>query len=128
MRCRGGQCHPKPKRKASLVTAGERGARVSEVIKRLLENNLADLDSVRVHNLIPIGSSGGHEISLAPYGHTVLVCGQSGSGKSSFVMSLLEQIVDRKYQLSWWIPKATMRISPAAERWGLKSTRRIYRK
>jgi hypothetical protein len=90
---------PSLKEKASLVTKGERGAGVSELIEHLLNNDLADLDSVRPRNLIPIGSVNGEEISLAPYGRIVLVCGQSGSGKSSFVMSLLEHIMERKYRI-----------------------------
>lgn len=87
------------KAKAALVTAEARGAGVREIITRLLKNDLADLDAVRAQNLIPIGSADGHEISLPAYGRTVLVCGQSGGGKSSFVMGLLERMIEQKYQI-----------------------------
>jgi hypothetical protein len=90
---------PALKAQAALVTAGARGEGVCEVITRLLENDLADVEGMRARNLITIGSAGAREVSLPAYGRAVLVCGQSGSGKSSLVIGLLERIVERKYQI-----------------------------
>jgi hypothetical protein len=90
---------PALKAQAALVTAGARGEGVCEVISRLLENDLADAEGMRARNRIAIGSAGDEEVSLPAYGRAVLVCGQSGSGKSSLVIGLLERIIERKYQI-----------------------------
>jgi hydroxymethylpyrimidine pyrophosphatase-like HAD family hydrolase/energy-coupling factor transporter ATP-binding protein EcfA2 len=90
---------PALKAQAAVVTAGARGEGVCEVIARLLENDLADVEGMRARNRIAVGSADAEEVSLPAYGSAVLVCGQSGSGKSSLVIALLERIIERKYQI-----------------------------
>lgn len=90
---------PALKAQAALVTAGARGEGVCEVIARLIENDLGDVEGMRARNRIAIGSAGAEEVGLAAYGRAVLVCGQSGSGKSSLVIGLLERIVECTYQI-----------------------------
>jgi hydroxymethylpyrimidine pyrophosphatase-like HAD family hydrolase len=86
------------KKKAVWVTESPRGDGVRELVGRLLENDLADLPP-GVGKRILLGTAGTEEVSLPVYGRTVLVCGQSGSGKSSLIIGLVERIVAEKYQL-----------------------------
>jgi HAD superfamily hydrolase (TIGR01484 family) len=104
---------PSLQEKAALVTAGERGEGVSKLIGRLLENDLADLETMRVRNRLAIGSAGGEELRLPAYGRSILVCGQSGSGKSSFVIGLLERIIEHKYQICVVDPEGDYENLPA---------------
>lgn len=90
---------PALKEKADLTTAGARGAGVAEFIDRLIENDAGELESKLTRHSIPIGKAGDDEICLPAYGANLLVCGQSGSGKSTVVTGLLERIIERKYQL-----------------------------
>jgi len=87
------------KEKAVWVTEGERGQGVTEAIGRLLENDLGDLPLLKERGQVRIGSVGDQVVSLPAYGRTVLVCGQSGSGKSSLVIGLVERITDLRYEL-----------------------------
>lgn len=98
---------PALKEKADFVTQGARGAGVVELIGHIIENDLADWDQRR-HGLdIVLGKASAkahgkvedQPVMLPRYGSNVLVCGQSGSGKSTLVTAVVEQIIDRKYQL-----------------------------
>jgi HAD superfamily hydrolase (TIGR01484 family) len=86
------------KERADLVTAGERGAGVAELIGRLLESDLAELEPRLKRHEIPLGTAGEEEVRLPPYGVNVLVAGTSGSGKSTFATGFLERLAERDYQ------------------------------
>ena len=90
---------PALKERADLVTAGERGAGVSELIDRMLESDLADLEPRLERHQIPLGAAGtDEELRLPPYGVNVLLAGTSGSGKSTFATGILERLAEREYQ------------------------------
>jgi HAD superfamily hydrolase (TIGR01484 family) len=91
---------PALKEKADLVSQGARGAGVSELIEKLIENDLVDIAPKLTRDCILAGKAGdGDRVSLPAYGRNILVCGQSGSGKSTAVTGLLERIMDKKYQV-----------------------------
>jgi hydroxymethylpyrimidine pyrophosphatase-like HAD family hydrolase len=85
--------------RADLVTRGARGAGVTELIDRLVENDLADLeDRLARHQLVLGTRDDGEEFRLSPYGHSILIAGPSGSGKSTAALSFLERLAERAYQ------------------------------
>lgn len=86
--------------RADMVTQGERGAGVIELIDRLVRDDLADLAPRLTRHHILVGrTDSGQEISLKPYGTNVLIAGTSGSGKSSLATALLERMVKQQFQL-----------------------------
>ncbi|WP_436759242.1 HAD-IIB family hydrolase [Streptosporangium sp. V21-05] len=87
---------PAVKERCDLVTEGERGAGVVELIDRLVDNDLADVDVAR-HRL-PLGTGDDGEVRFPPYGMRVLVAGPSHSGKSTVTAALLERITRAGYQ------------------------------
>jgi HAD superfamily hydrolase (TIGR01484 family) len=86
------------KRRADLVTVGERGVGVAELSERLLATDLSDLEPRLARHDIPLGAAGEEEVRIPAYGVNILVAGTSGSGKSTFATGLLERMSDREYQ------------------------------
>ena len=89
---------PALKERADLVTIGERGAGVVELVDRLLESDLAELEPRLGRHEIPLGTAGDEPVRLPPYGVNVLLAGTSGSGKSTFATGFLERLAEREYQ------------------------------
>jgi hydroxymethylpyrimidine pyrophosphatase-like HAD family hydrolase len=89
---------PKLKEAADIVTKGDHGAGVAELIDALLKDDLASCEHrlTRHHILVGTGE-GGAEIKLAPYGQNVLLIGTSGSGKSTLATGFLERIAEQQY-------------------------------
>jgi len=104
---------PALQERADFVTASPRGAGVAELIERLIENDASDIRPKRDRDAILIGRSSSDEVRLAAYGHNVLICGQSGSGKSTFVTGLLERIIENKYQICLVDPEGDYENLPA---------------
>jgi hydroxymethylpyrimidine pyrophosphatase-like HAD family hydrolase len=86
------------KERADLVTAGTHGAGVAELIDRLLESDLVELEPRLVRHEIPLGTAGDEDVRLPPYGVSVLLAGTSGSGKSTFATGFIERLAERDYQ------------------------------
>ncbi len=90
---------PMLKDRADLVTSGDHGAGVAELVDRLLANDLDDLaSSLRRHEILLGREANGREVCLPPYGHSVLLAGTSGGGKSTLAAAFLERLGDRGYQ------------------------------
>jgi len=90
---------PMVKEHADLVTTGERGAGVIELIDRILVSDLSDLAPVPERHLLTVGTTAtGDQVRVPIYGNTVMICGASGSGKSTLATALLEQLASREYQ------------------------------
>ncbi|WP_440071157.1 HAD-IIB family hydrolase [Streptosporangium sp. OZ121] len=87
---------PAVKERCDLVTERERGAGVVELIDRIVETDLADVDVARHHLLL--GTDDGGEVRFPPYGVRMLVAGPSHSGKSTVTAALLERITRAGYQ------------------------------
>jgi hydroxymethylpyrimidine pyrophosphatase-like HAD family hydrolase/energy-coupling factor transporter ATP-binding protein EcfA2 len=90
---------PTVKEHADLVTHGERGAGVIELVERVLASDLSDMAPIPERHLLNIGATEtNHPVSVPVYGSTVMICGSSGSGKSTLATALLEQLAARDYQ------------------------------
>ncbi len=89
---------PSLKEKADLVTAGDRGAGVAELVGRLLRDDLADVEKLRRHDL-EIGTlDDGTAMRVPVYGVGVMVAGTSGGGKSTLAAGVIERLTERRYQ------------------------------
>lgn len=89
---------PAVKESADLVTTATRGAGVSELIERMIANDLADLDERIDRHHLALGTSDGEEVSLPSFGRSILICGPSASGKSTVTTRIVESLIDKKYQ------------------------------
>ncbi len=90
---------PSLKERVDWVTEQPRGAGVAELIDRLLADDLRSInDRLRRHGILLGHSAEEKDLFLDTYGQNLLICGQSGSGKSTFVAGLLERLVERTYQ------------------------------
>jgi hypothetical protein len=85
--------------KADLVTAGDHGVGVSELIDDILSTDLAHVSARLSRHDIPVGRGyNGGEFRLAAQGTNVLVAGTSGGGKSTLVGGFIERLLARQYQ------------------------------
>jgi haloacid dehalogenase-like hydrolase len=89
---------PALKAQAALVTAEARGEGVCEIIARLLENDLADVEGMRARNRIAIGSAAAEEVSLPAYGRAVLVWASPGAESRLSSSDCWSASSERKYQ------------------------------
>jgi hydroxymethylpyrimidine pyrophosphatase-like HAD family hydrolase/energy-coupling factor transporter ATP-binding protein EcfA2 len=90
---------PQVKARADLVTSGAHGHGVRELIDRLLESDLAEMEGALMRRQLRLGTDvQGETIGFPPYGRTVMIAGASGSGKSTIATALLEQMVAAEYQ------------------------------
>ena len=94
-----GNALPTLKERADIVTRATHGAGVAEVIEGILKDELAEVSPKLIRHAIPIGSTDDQKIEMIdPYGAGVLVCGTSGSGKSTITTGLLERLAAAGYQ------------------------------
>ncbi|MBV9087447.1 MAG: HAD-IIB family hydrolase [Acidobacteriaceae bacterium] len=95
---------PALKERADVVTRGERGAGVIEIIDQLLEDDLRRYDERIARHRVIIGEVAGtvsgtdHQQIFLPGRGSVLIAGPSGSGKSTHVSGLLERMAGCHYQ------------------------------
>jgi HAD superfamily hydrolase (TIGR01484 family) len=86
------------KKQVDVVTHGARGAGVTELIDRLLDNDLKTLHH-RPNRGIMLGTDlTGHEVRIPVYGTRVLVTGEPAGGKSQLAQTMLEQLMEKCYQ------------------------------
>jgi HAD superfamily hydrolase (TIGR01484 family) len=84
---------PALKERADIVTAGDHGTGVIELIDELLANELAKHETQLTRHHITLGtSSNGAPVRLSPYGINALVVGTSGGGKSTVAVGLVERL------------------------------------
>lgn len=83
---------------ADMVTSSDHGGGVIEVIDAMVDGDLTRFDHRLTRHHLPLGTHNGQDVSLAPFGPTVLVAGPSASGKSTFTTALLEAFTEQKYQ------------------------------
>jgi HAD superfamily hydrolase (TIGR01484 family) len=85
---------------AAIVTKGENGAGLSELIDELIATDLCRLHGRLPNNLVAIGRcANGTPVTVAPYGLNILIAGPSGSGKSTVTAGIVERLINEAYQL-----------------------------
>jgi hydroxymethylpyrimidine pyrophosphatase-like HAD family hydrolase len=94
---------PALREKADVVTRGDHGTGVEELIDQLLKDDLQAWDERLGRSSIAIGMHEGagadkSEVRIVPNRNSVLVAGASASGKSSAVAGILEECERRGYQ------------------------------
>jgi hydroxymethylpyrimidine pyrophosphatase-like HAD family hydrolase len=94
-----GNALPAVKETADLVTRGERGAGVVELIEQLVETDLAALDSRVERHRLRLGEGLAGPVEIAALRANLLVAGTSGAGKSTLTTALLERLMERDYQV-----------------------------
>ncbi|MGH9428030.1 MAG: HAD-IIB family hydrolase, partial [Terriglobia bacterium] len=94
-----GNALPSIKERADVVTPGEHGNGVVELVNQLLTDDLRQFDSRLKRHHIVIGTTDGNEVKHLPYGVNALLAGKSGSGKTTLATGLLERLVEQDYQV-----------------------------
>jgi HAD superfamily hydrolase (TIGR01484 family) len=88
---------PSVRAAADLVTDGDHGIGVGQLVQRLLDDDLA---GVTVRHRVLFAKRGDSELLFDPCDSATLVCGTSGSGKSTFTTGLLERLHAAAYQFA----------------------------
>jgi hypothetical protein len=87
------------KDRVDWITIKDHGEGTEELIERLIESDLAELED-RLHHRISLGQRpDGTEVFIPPYGKNVLIAGSSGAGKSTLASGFLERLHEQVYQL-----------------------------
>ena len=90
---------PALKETVHLVTKGDHGKGVSELLDALVDDDLAVVTEKQMRNNIPLGSyNDGSMFSIQPYRPGILLTGESGGGKSTFTVAISESLVKTGYQ------------------------------
>lgn len=85
--------------RADFVTQGDNGKGVIELVDKLVDSDLVEVEPSLTRRELVVGTrEDGEEIRIKPYGTNVLVAGTSGSGKSTFATSFLERLIEHGYQ------------------------------
>jgi hydroxymethylpyrimidine pyrophosphatase-like HAD family hydrolase len=87
------------KRQVDIVTTGARGAGVTELIDRILEDDLRKLHHRTGRGILLGTDLDGNEFRVPVYGTRVLVTGGPAGGKSQFALTMLEQLLEQCYQV-----------------------------
>ncbi|HEX2880537.1 MAG TPA: HAD-IIB family hydrolase [Polyangiaceae bacterium] len=103
---------PTLKDRADWVTLQPRGAGVIELAERLLENDLNEFSGRLARSCIEIGTFDQQPVSIPVHGKRVLICGTSGSGKSSLACGFLERLVEKEYQFCLIDPEGDFEAFP----------------
>ncbi|MBV8429014.1 MAG: HAD-IIB family hydrolase, partial [Hyphomicrobiales bacterium] len=87
------------KKSADHVTKGARGEGVGELIELLLESEKTILPvGANRPSLVIASHLDGNAVEVQELSGSILIAGTSGSGKSTFAISILERIAERKFQ------------------------------
>ena len=87
------------KARVDVVTDGDHGAGVAELVDRLLLSDLADLaPRLARHELLLGYTETGDDVRVPLFGACILVAGPSGAGKTTVTTAFLERIAAADYQ------------------------------
>jgi HAD superfamily hydrolase (TIGR01484 family) len=84
---------------ADLVTAGDHGTGVAELIDEMIATDLRGWDDRLGRHHIAIGTCGDKAVKIQPYGPGVLIAGPSASGKSTVATGFMEALGEQQYQV-----------------------------
>lgn len=91
---------PSIRKLAAIVTKGENGAGLAELIDELIANDLCRMQGRLAQHLVPIGRhADGTMVTVPPYGQNILIAGPSGSGKSTVTAGIVERLMQKSYQV-----------------------------
>jgi hydroxymethylpyrimidine pyrophosphatase-like HAD family hydrolase len=104
---------------ADWVTGHSHGKGVIQLIDRLLENDLQDLDSTLTRHYLPLGQRITETcFGVSPYGPNILLSGTTKSGKSTMATFMLEKLLEKNYQFCLIDPEGDYVDLPAVVRIG----------
>ncbi|OQP56992.1 haloacid dehalogenase [Niastella vici] len=84
---------------ADWVTDYAHGKGVIQLIDRLLENDLENLDGKLIRHYLPLGQQLNETcFGISPYGPNILLSGTTKSGKSTMATFILEKLIEKHYQ------------------------------
>ena len=88
------------KESAVLVTQGERGAGVAELIDRLIATDLAEIHRSNPRQQVRLADPcpGYAPLDFVPHRETLLLAGASGAGKSTLTLGVIERLAERGFQ------------------------------
>ena len=97
---------PPVKEIADIVTAGDHGAGVAELIDEMVRNDLRGRDDRLARHHLVIGTLAANKgsetppepVKIPPYGPGLLIVGPSASGKSTVATGFMEGLAAQKYQ------------------------------
>src|SRR6266481_4468234 len=90
---------PMVKEDAAIVTKASRGGGVTELIRRLVAGDLADVVAAVAHQRVAlVREPDGSMIDLHPFSGNLLIAGTSGGGKSTIATGLLERLAEGGFQ------------------------------
>lgn len=88
------------KEHADWVTPSDHGAGVAELISRMVENDLADLEPrLKRHHILLGQTRDDQSFYIEPFRSNVLIAGSSGGGKSTAATAIVERLTDCGYQV-----------------------------
>lgn len=106
---------PTVKEHADLVMRGDHGHGVIELIDRVLNTDLDDLETFIDRHKLTLGTtSDGKPIKFDAYNCRILIAGPSKSGKSTVSMSLLDRFASAGYQYCVIDPEGEYHRAPRA--------------
>jgi hydroxymethylpyrimidine pyrophosphatase-like HAD family hydrolase len=84
---------------ADLVTEGDHGTGIEQLIDQMVKQDLASLDPRLQRHRLPLGHRlDGQALTLSAYRPPILFAGSSGGGKSTLATALIEGIAEKGYQ------------------------------
>lgn len=91
---------PSLKTTADVVMHGDHGTGVVELVEHILRDDLrAVANKLKRHHIL-LGKAEERTIGIDPYASNIMVCGTSGSGKSTITTGLLERMCTNGYQFA----------------------------
>ena len=93
---------PRLKDAAAVVTQGERGEGVAELVERWLASDLAEVDETNQRQQVALAGAldgeAGPGLAFVPVRQSLLLTGTSGGGKTTLITGLLERLAGIGFQ------------------------------
>jgi HAD superfamily hydrolase (TIGR01484 family) len=89
---------PSLKEVVDVVLSADHGRGVELLIDSILTDDLRSFEVQTQRRKLPIATSDSGEVFLPLFGAPILVCGASGSGKSSLANKIVDSIAEQSYQ------------------------------